>query len=474
MNTAQTEPHSILPALKLGADGRRRVDYLAVIALAWPLFVQFAVTAAINLTDTWFIGRLGTDAVAGMNAVFFLSYTALLFFGGIGFGVQTIVAQAFGAGRLRDGAKATWAGLWLALACAPLLIGIGLSGEWFFSLFGLPEAVAVAAQDYWLPRLAGGFGVVANFVIAGFFNGIGRTRVTLYNALIAAGANVPLNYLFIVQLDMGMFGAGLASTLATFVGLGYFAWMFLSGDAKRRVASWSGWRCGRTMLGKALRLGVPLGFHSMLDVGAFAVFQLMIGKLGATQGAATQIGMMLTSFGFLPCAGLNFAAATMVGQSIGAGDKDWASTVGTATVKLALGYMAVIALVFAIGGEWLTSLFVAADDPLSGDVIALGGSILLVAAFYQLFDALNLSCLGCLRGAGDVMVPTLVLVLLAWGVFIPLSHTLIYETGQGWIATPGVGMGALGGWVAALVHITLLGSFLLWRWRSGRWRRIAL
>jgi MATE family multidrug resistance protein len=77
-----------------------------------------------------------------------------------------------------------------------------------------------------------------------------------------------------------------------------------------------------------------------------------------------------------------------------------------------------------------------------------------------------------LRGAGDVVVPTAALLVLAWCVFVPLSHILIFEEGQGWVDfLPQYGMGARGGWIAAFIHITLLGSFLLLRWKSGAWRK---
>jgi MATE family multidrug resistance protein len=108
-------------------------------------------------------------------------------------------------------------------------------------------------------------------------------------------------------------------------------------------------------------------------------------------------------------------------------------------------------------------------------VVALGATLLWIAAAYQFFDGLNLGCGFCLRGAGDTRFPALVLLVLAWGVFVPLVHALAFAPGQGWIASaPGAGWGALGGWIAAVVYVALLGSTLAWRWRSGAWRRMTL
>ena len=127
----------------------------------------------------------------------------------------------------------------------------------------------------------------------------------------------------------------------------------------------------------------------------------------------------------------------------------------------------------ATAGGALSSIFVTASDPNAQAVVELSATLLLIAAGYQLFDALNLGTLGCLRGSGDVVVPTAALLVLAWCIFVPLSHILIFEPGQGWFDfLPAYGLGAKGGWIAALVHITLLGSFLLYRWKSGAWRKL--
>lgn len=466
---------SRLPAVSFAPDGTRRVSYRAVLALAWPLFLQFGVQAFLNVVDTWFVGRLGAEAIAGMNAVSFTSFTVLLLFGGAGIAVQTIVAQRYGAGRRARASQATWHGVYAALIMTPISVGVALGGTTFFSFFGLPPSVVQAASDYWLPRMAAGGVVVMSFALGNFFNGIGRTRISLMGALITAVVNVFLNWWLILELGLGMFGAGLASALATGGGLIFYFIVFFQREFRREFAVTRTWKFSPRVLWAVMALGLPIGVHSMFDVGAFAAFQLMVGKLGAVPGAATQIAMILTSLGFLPVAGLNFAAASLVGQSIGAGDREWAGRVGSACVKLAFVYMAFWAVLFATSGEFLTSMFVQSEDPNAAAVIALGGTLLLIAAGYQLFDAFNLGCLGCLRGAGDVKVPTIALLFLAWCVFVPLSHILIFEPGQGWVDfLPQVGLGAKGGWIAALVHITLLGSFLLFRWRSGVWKKIAV
>lgn len=464
-----------LPAVLYQPDGTRRVDYRAVVALAWPLLVQFGVQAFLNVIDTWFVGRLGADAVAGMNAVNFSSFTLLLLFGGTGIAVQTIVAQRHGEGRNARAGQAAWHGIYSAVMVAPLAVLVALTGRDLFSFFALPSNVVTAASDYWLPRMSAGGLVVVYFALSNFFNGVGRTRISLMGAVIAGVANVFLNWLMILELGWGMYGAGLATSLSVGVGVLFYFVMFFSRYFRRTFGTTRMWGLRPKVLGAVFALGLPIGVHAMFDVGAFAAFQLMVGKLGSVPGAATQIAMILTSLAFLPVAGLNFAAATLVGQSIGAGDKEWAAKVGTACIKIALVWMACWALMFATLGGPLSSVFVTGADPNAAAVIELSATLLLIAAGYQLFDALNLGTLGCLRGAGDVLVPTAALLVLAWCVFVPLSHVLIFSEGEGWVDfLPQHGLGAKGGWIAALVHMTLLGSFLFLRWRSGAWKKKAV
>ena len=151
-----TEFSSRLPAVRRDAHGKRHVDVRAVLLLALPLMLNSAVQLVLNLTDTWFVGRLSTDAMAAMGAVHFLAIVFLLGFGGVGLAVQTFVSQAYGARRSVRAARDTWIGLWATLATAPLFLWIALNGDTMLALFDLPPNVARLAADWWWPRMLGG------------------------------------------------------------------------------------------------------------------------------------------------------------------------------------------------------------------------------------------------------------------------------------------------------------------------------
>lgn len=464
-----------LPARRLGADGRPRVDHRAILALALPLFANASLQAVLNLTDTWFIGRISADAVAAVGGVYWVILGVLLLLGGVGLVVQTFVAQAYGGGRRHRAARAVWSGVWAALALAPVFVALAAAGPAVVAALGLPGALHGSALDYWGPRMAGGGAAVALWAVLSFFNGIGRVRVALAVDAVAALANAALNEWLMFGLGWGVAGAAWATTLSLLLALALASAVFLSAGYRARFRSAAVWRPHPRSVGATVRVGLPMGLSIAFDVLGMAAFQAMITRLGTTPGAASQIVLMLTSVAYMPAVGLGMAGTTLVGQSIGAGDRGWAYRLGNRTIALSVAYMFLVGLALAAAGPWLLPRFVPATDPQAAAVVALGTTLLWIAAAYQCFDGLNIGAGFCLRGAGDTRFPAWVLLVLAWGVFVPLAHTFAFAPGQGWIdAAPALGWGAVGGWAAAVVYVGLLGTTLALRWRSGRWQRIRL
>jgi MATE family multidrug resistance protein len=474
--TDLAQPYSTrLPAVRHDARGHRSVDLRAVIGLALPLFVNSSIQALLNLTDTWFIGRLSTDATAAVGASYWFVIVAILFFGGPGLAVQTLAAQAFGAGDNRSASRAAWAGIRGMLLVAPAFVIIALLGPSLIGWLKLDPHVAQLAGEYWFPRLLGGAFAAGIWGTTGFFNGIGRTRITLALMTFVAVLNAVLNQIFIFNLDWGVAGSGWATTAAMGVGLLVSIVLITCRGIDTEFESRNTWRESRAELGRLFRVGFPMGLFPAIDVAGLAAFQAMQVAAGAVGGASTQIVMMLTSIAYLPTMGFALAGTTLVGQSIGAGDKDWANKVGNATIKLAVSYMGFVTVFLAVIGPWLIPLFVNASDPHANAVISLGRTLLWFAAAYQIFDGLNLGAGFCLRGAGDMRVPTLAIIFLSWFVFVPFTHMFTFAPGQGWVDfLPQFGYGAIGGWAVALVYCCILGTFIFLRWRSGAWRRITL
>ena len=429
----------------------------------------------LNLTDTWFIGRISTDAVAAVAAVQWLVIAILMLLSGFGLAVQTLVAQAYGAGQCARAARAVWTALWGALFSAPLFLAAGLLGAYAIPHAGLDPHVADLAAKFWLPRVSGAVLGSAVWCLLGFFNGIGRPRITLAVTAWMALSNAALNQLFIFDLGLGIAGSAWATTTAQFLALAFALTLFLTGSTRRRFKSALGWRLHPRALLAQVALGMPMGLLAAADLLGMALFQLMQVRLSPVAGAATQIAVMLTSVCYLPGLGIALAGTTLVGQSIGAGDRAWARRVGSRVIALASAYMGCVGLLLAAAGTWLVPLFLAAHDAESTQVIESGKTVLWFAAIYQIFDGLYLGSSFALRGAGDAKVPATLVLLLSLFVFVPLAHALIFAPGEGLFqGLPQLGLGLGGGWAAMVAYVLLLGTALLTRWRSRAWERIRL
>ena len=193
----------MLPAQRIGPDGRPHVDFRAIGALAFPLMLNSGLQVIISLTDTWFVGHISTTAMAGLAAIYWVVLFFVMVFGGIGLAVQTIVAQAEGSRRRWRAGHATWVALWGALITVPFFAGFAWVGGAILAPFGLDADVQQQAVAFWWPRMMGAPIGVALWAILGFFNGISRPRITVMTSTLVAVVNAVLNEVFIFRLDVG-------------------------------------------------------------------------------------------------------------------------------------------------------------------------------------------------------------------------------------------------------------------------------
>ncbi len=464
-----------LPAQWLDAEGRRHIDYRAVLGLALPLIANSAVQIVLNLTDMWFIGRISTQAIAAVGAVQWLSWAVVMVLSGPGQAVQPLVAQAYGSRRRYRASQAVWTAMWSMLFVAPLFVAAGAASALILAPFGFEPRIQELAAQFWFPRVAGAVFGAAVWASFGFFNGISRPRVTVAITVITTVANVVLNQVFIFNLGWGIAGSGWATTVAQALGLLVAVAVFLGEPYRTAYKSRLTWRLHWPRLRELTRIGVPIGVMPAADILGFSLFQMMQVRLGTVGGAASQIVIVLTSVAYMGGYGIACAGTTLVGQSIGAGDRGWAMRLGTRVILLSGLYMGAVGVVLALAGRWVLPFFTEAADADAALAVALGTRLLWLAAPYQFFDGLNMGSSMALRGAGDVKVPAALVLPLSWLVFVPLAHALTFAPGQGWFHfLPQFGWGAVGGWIALNIYIIALGSVLFIRWRSRAWQQIRI
>jgi multidrug resistance protein, MATE family len=368
-----------------------------------------------------------------------------------------------------------WTALWATLCSVPLFVAIGAAGHLILAPFDFDPNVEKLATAFWMPRVSGAAFGAAVWALLGFFNGVSRPRVTVLVTAATAIANVLFNDIFIFHLGLGVAGSGWATTVAQAIGLVLGLFIFLGADYRHRYRSNLTWKPHAGRLLEQFRLGMPMGILPAADLLGFSIFQMMQVRLGTVGGAATQMVMIMTSVSYTPGYGISQAGTTLVGQSIGAGDRAWAMRVGSRVILLTAVYMGSIGLLIALAGPWILPFFTAAHDADAAAAVALGSRLLWLAAAYQFFDGLNMSSGMSLRGAGDAIVPAALVLPVSLLMFVPLAHALTFAPGQGWVNfLPQLGWGAYGGWLAVVLYLMLLGTALFVRWRSGVWQKIRI
>ena len=248
-----------LPAQRVDADGRVHVDQRAVFALALPLMANSAVQIVLSLTDMWFIGHISTRALAAVGAVQWFVIVVVLLLGGAGNAVQTLVAQAFGARRYSRAAQALWTALWATACAAPLFVLVGAARHLILTPFGFEPRVEDLAASFWYPRVGGASAGAAVWALLGFFNGIGRPRITLLITLVTTFFNAALNQLFIFHLGWGIVGSAWATNCAQLLGLALGVVIFLFRLTIGVTRGGGGGGGGGGGAPAQLRLGVPMG-----------------------------------------------------------------------------------------------------------------------------------------------------------------------------------------------------------------------
>ena len=201
------------------------------------------------------------------------------------------------------------------------------------------------------------------WAVLGFFNGISRPRITVMTTALVGVVNVVLNQVFIFELGWGIAGAAWATNASMLCGVAFALGVFLRPDLRHAYKTHVTWRPDAANLWREFKLGLPMGAMYAADLFGMALFSLMQVRLGQVDGATTQIVVMLTSIAYMPGVGLALAGTTLVGQAIGAGDRDWARRLGNAVIAVTMGYMGAVGVLLAVLGPWLMPFFVGAGDP---------------------------------------------------------------------------------------------------------------
>ena len=437
----------------LGQGGKREVA-----TLAWPLAVGLLSYTVMGVVDTLLMGRVGTAAQAGVGLATVVVFGLMAFFRGLISGAQSVVAAADGAGDAERVARGASAALVIA-AASGLLATLALLLVRAFALEPMANDAEVAAAaaaylDAYLPFLP--VALLGHGAI-GALQGKGDTRIRMWASFAGNAVNVVLDLVLIFGAGpfepMGAKGAGLATGAGTAVMLALYLARYLKRFGRPRVPGWA-------VLRSSFTVGLPAGVQYVSGALSWSVMNIAVARVGPEHLAANQIVINVISVSFLPGYGLGEASGILVGRYLGSGKPRTAARAVRPARALSLWVMGSCGLVFALAGGPIARIF--SQDPA---VVALATQLLLFAAAFQLLDAVAMTHLCALRGAGDTRFTLALTSVSSWLVMVPTAVLL------GAVA----GWGAPGAWLGLTLEITFLAGLTGWRvggLRTGRVGRL--
>lgn len=401
----------------------------AIMALGLPLIGSHLAGMMLHVTDTVLMGRYGVAELAAVTLAGSCFFIVFILGSGFAQALMPLVAVAVGKGDETEVRRDTRMALWLSL-------GFGLvsypvfwtSGSWLLAMGQEPQ-VAQLAQDFL--RIAGPGMVPALLVMAlkSYLSALGRTQVVLWVTLGGVLVNLALGWMLIFgnwgAPELGVRGAALATLLVQWVTFAIMAVYAHFQPALRRFGLFNRfWRIDGAALGRVFRLGWPIGITGLAESGLFAGASLMMGWVSTEALAAHGIAMQVAALAFMVHLGLSNAATVLAGRASGAGDVRGLRQIAFAAIGLSLVLCAIGIVIFISAPVAIIALFLDTTKPESPQILALGTRLLVLAALFQLGDAMQVMALGLLRAIRDTRVPMWAAAFSYWGVGIPASAIL--------------------------------------------------
>lgn len=424
--------------------------------LAYPVVISQLGHTLVGLSDSIIMGHTGEISLAAVSLG--VGFFSIFMVAGIGisYGLTPLIAQANGRGEKGICGRLLAHSLIInAITGLVMFGGILITAE-NLERMGQPAEVAPEARIF-LRYLAFSYLPLMVFLtFKQFAEGLGFTRQAMNISIIGNILNIVIGVTLVYGLlgvpRMGISGVGIATfTDRLLMGI-TMAWYVLKSPRFREYLGEFHFReISKSLLKKIAGLGTPVALQYIFEVSAFSGAVVMAGWLGSTQQAAHQIAINLASMTYMMASGISAAAGIRSGNNFGAGNFSDLRRSSIASYHMVAVMMGIAALVFVIGSRWLPLMYI--TDP---EVVHMASGLLLIAAFFQLFDGTQVVGLGVLRGLGDVKIPTLITMIAYWVIGLPVGYILGFP----------VGLGVQGIWWGLLLGLVVASVLLFFRFQD--------
>ena len=428
--------------------------------LAIPMMLEVSMESVFAIVDIAFVSRLGTDAIAAVGITEAVVTVLFAIAIGLGLSVTAVVSRRIGEQDPGAAALATGQAIWIAAA---LSVVIGIAGSArstdILRLMGASDSVIETGSGFTAVMLGGSATIFYLFLLNAAFRGVGDAAVALRSLWLANGLNIVLDPCLIFGLgpfpEMGVTGAAVATNLGRGTGVLYQLW-YLSRDRGRLVVRPRHLRVDPATILQILRLSVGGIGQFLITTSSWIVVMRVVAVYGSAAVAAYTVALRTLEFAWLPAWGLGNAAATLVGQNLGARRVRRAVQAAWLAARYNMVFMICVGLVMIGFAPAIVGLFSA--DP---QVVATGISCLRILGVGFPMYAVGMIMTQVLNGAGDTTAPAAINFVCFWLLQIPLAHGL----------AAGAGMGPDGAFAAIVISESLLTVLAVIAFRRGRWQR---
>jgi putative MATE family efflux protein len=433
----------------------------AILLLAIPMVLEMVMESIFAVADIFWVSKLGADAVAAVGLTESLLTIVYAVGMGMAMGVGAVVARRTGAKDADGASRAAGQAIFIGLGLAAVLgVGGGLAAPALLQAMGASPPVMAVGARYARLMLAGDVSVLMLFLINAAFRGAGDAAITMRALWLANGINILLGPLFVFGLGpfprLGVTGAAVATTVGRSIGVIFLLRSLARGRGRlsfRRVHL----RPDPETLRTILRLAKNGVVQTLIGFTSWIGLVKILAAFGSVPLAGYTIAMRVVMFTLLPSWGLGNAAATLVGQNLGAGNPARAEAAVWKAAFYNLVFLGAVGALLVLFGNEVVRFFT--PDPA---VVAEGGRCLRIVAAGFAFYAYGMVVTQAFNGAGDTRTPTWINVGCFWLGEIPLAYVLART----------LALGPTGGYVAIAAAFSAVAVVSVSLFRQGRWKTV--
>ena len=447
--------------IKQSLDGKEQ-DYTsgsirtAVFLLAIPMILELSLESVFAVVDIFFVSKLGQDAIATVGlteSMIMIIYSIAI---GLSTGATAIVARRIGEKYPSSAATAGIQSLFIAFGITLVLSIIGIIyAETFLSWMGASDRVIKDGSIFTRIMLGGSGAIIFIFLINGIFRGAGNAAMAMKSLWIASIINIILCPIFIHFL--GLKGAAIATVIGRITGVIYQCYHLFKGSGMLQFHKHQ-FKLNFDIIKSLIHISWPATLQFLIASGSWIVIAKIVAETGGTTASAGfQIALRNVVFFIMPAWGLSNAAATLVGQNLGAKQIQRAEKSVQITLKYNAIFMSMVMLLFIFFADSIIRIFTQ-DEPVIRYAVQ---SLQIIGAGY-IFYGIGMVMIQALNGAGDTRTPTIINFVCFWLFQIPLAYLLAYT----------FNLKALGAFIAIPIAETLIALIAWYYFNKGYWKQI--